>query len=383
MSLTMSLPSARIHRIAVSIFFFIAGISFASWASRIPDIKEHLGLSDAGLGSVLLALPIGLMTGLPLAGWAVTRFGSKSVATLAAVLYPVALIFLGLSSSVVQLVIGLYFFGLLGNLMNISVNTQAVGVESEYGRSIMSSFHGVWSLAGFSGAGIGWLMVSAKVSPYIHFSIICAAMLLTVALIHKHALPQDANQTGPKQKLFAKPDKSIFILGLIAFACMACEGAMFDWSGVYFKNVVKAPENLTVLGYAAFMGTMATGRFVSDSFVTRFGVKPMLRMSGIIIATGLLTAIFFPFIVSATVGFLLVGFGVSSVVPTVYGLAGKSKTMSPGVALAAVSSISFFGFLLGPPVIGFIAQASSLQWSFALIAFLGLGTTLLAGKVKA
>jgi MFS family permease len=382
MSLTMSLPTSRIHRIAVSIFFFIAGISFASWASRIPDIKDALHLSDAGLGSVLLALPVGLMTGLPLAGWAVTRFGSKAVATIGAILYPVALIFLGLSGSVVQLVIGLYFFGLLGNLMNISVNTQAVGVEAEYGRSIMSSFHGVWSLAGFTGAGIGWLMVSANISPYIHFSIICVLMLLLVIFIGKYLLPQDVGQSGEKQKFFVKPDKSILILGLIAFACMACEGAMFDWSGVYFKNVVKAPESLTVLGYAAFMGTMATGRFISDSLITRFGIRPMIRLSGVVIAAGLLTAIFLPYLVSATIGFLLVGFGVSSVVPTVYGLAGKSKTMSPGVALAAVSSISFFGFLLGPPVIGFIAEASNLQWSFALIALLGLGTTLLANKIK-
>lgn len=377
--LTISLPGARIHRIAVSTFFFIAGISFSSWASRIPDIKEKLALSDAGLGSVLLALPIGLMIGLPLAGWSVTRFGSKAVATLAGVLYPLALVFLGLSGNIIQLVAGLFLFGMLGNLMNISVNTQAVGVESEYGRSIMSSFHGVWSLAGFAGAGVGYLMVLAKVSPYIHFSIVCAAMLVLVIAIHKHALPQDINKGSGKQSLFVKPDKAILILGLIAFACMACEGAMMDWSGVYFKTVLDAPGPL---GFAAYMGAMATGRFVSDSLINRLGVKFMLRMSGIVIAAGLFTAILLPYVVPATIGILLVGFGVSSVVPMVYGLAGKSKTMSPGVALAAVSSISFFGFLLGPPLIGFIAEASSLRWSFALIAVLGLGTTLLANKVR-
>jgi MFS family permease len=381
MQFPLSLPTQRIHRIAVSIFFFVAGFSFASWASRIPDIKDKLHLSDAGLGSVLFALPVGLMAGLPLAGWAVTKYGSKTMVTIAAILYPLTLILIGLAPGFWELAIILFFFGLFGNLFNISINTQAVNVEAEYGRSIMASFHGMWSLAGFSGAGVGYLMVRAGIAPFGHFLFVCVLMLLAVLVIHKGAIPKDIGHSGSKQKLFVKPDAAILKLGLIAFSCMACEGAMFDWSGVYFKTVVQVPEQSTTLGYLAFMCTMAGGRFASDRFLTHYGTRPVLKISGILIASGLLIAIVFPYIVPATIGFLLVGFGVSSVVPTVYGLAGKSKTMSPGVALAAVSSISFFGFLLGPPVIGFIAQASSLQWSFALIAVLGFCTTLLAGTI--
>ena len=380
MLLPMHMPANRLNRIAVSVFFFIAGISFASWASRIPDIKEKMHLSDAGLGSVLFALPIGLMIGLPLAGWAVTRFGSKNTVTIATIFYPITLIFLGLATNIWQLATGLFFFGLWGNTLNISVNTQAVNVENNYGRSIMASFHGVWSLAGFAGAGLGTFMVSAGVHPFVHFAIICAAMLLLIVLFRPYAVEKDAGH-AEKQSLFVKPDRYILKLGLIAFSCMACEGTMFDWSGVYFKTVVKVPEAATTQGYVAFMCTMAIGRFTSDALLTKFGVKPVLRLNGIFIATGLMIAVLFPQIVPATIGFLLVGFGVSSVIPTVYGLAGKSKTMSPGIAIAAVSSISFLGFLMGPPLIGFIAQASSLQWSFALIALLGLGTTVLAGKV--
>ena len=380
MNVALPLTNLKTYRIAVSAFFFLAGITFASWASRIPDIKEHLHLSDGALGSVLFALPVGLMTGLPLAGWAVTKFGSKTIVTLATILYPLTLILLGLSNHVWQLAAVLFFFGLWGNLLNISVNTQAVGVEAVYGKAIMASFHGMWSLAGFAGAGIGTLMVSAGLSPFTHFIIIAAAMMLIVLIAHRYALPNDAPHEG-KQTLFAKPDKSILKLGIIAFACMACEGTMFDWSGVYFKKIVQAPEGSTTLGYVAFMCTMAAGRFTTDRLITRFGVKPMLRLSGILITIGLVTAIVFPYMVSATIGFLLVGFGVSSVVPTAYGLAGKSKTMRPGIAIAAVSSISFFGFLLGPPVIGFIAEASSLQWSFALVSCLGLVTAFMAGKI--
>jgi MFS family permease len=163
---------------------------------------------------------------------------------------------------------------------------------------------------------------------------------------------------------------------------MLCEGAMADWSGVYFKKIVQAPVSYITLGYVAFTSTMALGRFLGDGLVTRFGVKRMLQMSGTLITTGLLTAVIFPYLLTATAGFFLVGFGVSSVVPIVYGLAGRSTTLSASAALAAVSTIGFLGFLIGPPIIGLIAQAVSLRWSFTLIGVLGFGTALLAGKLK-
>ncbi len=157
---------------------------------------------------------------------------------------------------------------------------------------------------------------------------------------------------------------------------------MADWSGVYFKKIVEAPASLITLGYVAFTAMMATGRFLGDWLVTKLGVKNMLQISGTMITSGLLLSVLFPYLVTATIGFLLVGFGVSSVVPIVYGLAGKSKTMSPGTALASVSTIGFLGFLIGPPVIGFIAQAVSLRWSFTLIGILGFGTADTCTKIK-
>jgi MFS family permease len=379
-SMTTQLVSKKANRLAVACFFFIAGLSFASWASRIPDIKRELGLNDAVLGAVLFALPLGSMVSLPLSGWLVTRFGSKRIASVAICCYPLMLVLIGLAASTFQLAGILFCFGLLGNMCNISINTQAVGVEALYGRSIMASFHGIWSLAGFTGAAIGTLMVSYMASPFFHFCMICGACLLLVTLIQRYALEKDAGH--PDQAVFVKPDAMLLKLGLIAFSCMACEGTMFDWSGVYFQHVVKAPASQITLGYAAFMSTMAGGRFLGDRIVTRFGKQRILQLSGIVIATGLLTAVIFPTLITATIGFLLVGFGVSSVIPLVYSSAGKSKKFSPGVALAAVSTIGFLGFLLGPPVIGFIAQASSLRWSFTLIALLGFGTTVLSSLMK-
>ena len=330
---------------------------------------------------MLLALPAGLMASLPLSGYLVTRFGSKRMAITAAVCGPLVLIFLGLVTAVWQLAGVLFVFGLCGNLLNISINTQAVGVEVLYGRSIMASFHGLWSLAGFTGAGIGFLVIPLGIAPFTHFCIICVSILIAVFIINRYALDKDIGDNTPRP-LFAKPDSFILKLGLIAFGCMVSEGTMFDWSGVYFQKVVQAPKELVLLGNVCFMGMMAASRFFGDRLITKFGVKRMLQMSGIVIATGLLTAVIFPYIYSAAFGFLLVGSGVSSVVPMVYGLAGKSKTMSPGVALSAVSSIGFIGFLMGPPVIGFIAQASSLRLSFTLIAVLGFGTTIMSTFVK-
>ncbi|MCU0335074.1 MAG: MFS transporter, partial [Chitinophagaceae bacterium] len=356
------------------------GFTFASWASRIPHIQGQLGLSEAALGTVLLALPIGLMISLLLAGGLITRIGSKPVLLLASCLYAVVLCCLGLATHTWQLVLGLFFFGIAGNLFNIAVNTQGVAVEKLYGRSILASFHGIWSLAGFSGAAVGMLMVNLALAPWQHFMIAAAIGVLLMLLAQPYLLRQQGH--AGKQPAFAWPDKKIMQLGLIAFGCLVCEGTMFDWSGVYFKKVIQAPAAIHTLGYSLFMGCMAAGRFVADKVVMRVGTRRMLQGSGIVITAGLLLAVLWPATVPASIGFMLVGFGVSSVVPIVYSQAGQSQTMHPGQALAAVSTVGFLGFLAGPPIIGFVAEASSLRWSFALVALIGLSTTVLAGTLK-
>lgn len=378
--MTSAPVSKRAHRWAIAAFFFLAGLSFASWASRIPDIKAALHMSDAVLGGVLFALPAGSIVSLLLSGWLITKHGSKKTITVAAICYPIILIFIGNPSTIWQLVPFVFLYGLLGNICNISMNTQAVGVENLYGRSIMASFHGIWSLAGFTGAAIGTVAVSKNLSPFFHFCLVAGTSILLILYIHRFTLPRDTGHAG--QSFFVKPDRILLQLGLIAFSCMICEGTMFDWSGVYFQKVVAAPKELTTLGYVAFMSTMAGGRFIGDYLVTRLGTQKVLQASGIVITVGLFTAVLFPDIVTATIGFLLVGIGVSSVIPLVYSAAGRSTSLSPGMALTAVSTIGFLGFLMGPPLIGFIAQAFSLRWSFTLIAILGFGTTVLATKIK-
>ncbi len=360
-------------------FFFIAGLTYSSWACRIHDMKAHFGLNNAGLGGVLFALPIGLMVSLPVSGWMVTRLGSRRVLIAAGLLFPFMLGMIGLATQIWQLVIILFMFGFMNNVFEIAMNTQAVGVEALYGRSVMASFHGLWSLAGFTGVAVGTLAVNLNWPVWQHFWIIGVICWLLVVTAWKSLLPEDA--PAEEQPLFARPDRKILQLGMIAFASLVTEGTMFDWSGVYFQKIVQAPESLTTVGYIAFMGTMAGGRFLADGIVTRFGTKHVLQCAGLISTTGLLLAILAPGIITATLGFLLVGLGVSSIVPLVLALAGKSKTLPPGIAIAAVSTVGFLGFLIGPPLIGFIAEALSLRWSFALIALFGASTILLASKI--
>lgn len=379
----MKLTTQKRYRIAVSAFYFVQGLVFASWASRIPDIKSALHLNDAALGGVLFAMPVGQLSAMALSGYLVSRFGSRKILTLAAVLYPVVLIVLGSVGSVWALTAGLFCFGVASNLCNIAVNTQGVDVERLYGRSIMATFHGLWSLAGFTGGLISVWMVAGNISPFYHFCIICGITLVLLLVMRNALVPRDVRPEEKKEgKMFSKPERFVVLLGIMAFGSMVCEGTMFDWSGVYFEQVIQPPKELVRLGYVACMFTMALGRFVADKLITRWGAVRVVRICGLTITTGLLLVVLFPYIVVSTIGFLLVGFGISATVPICYSMAGRSKKMLPGVALATVSTIGFFGFLLGPPVIGFVAQALNLRWAFALIACIGLVISLLAPALK-
>ncbi|HEX7583105.1 MAG TPA: MFS transporter [Prolixibacteraceae bacterium] len=378
-------PNKRRIRLAVALVYFSMGLCFSSWASRIPDIKTALHLNDALFGSILFALPVGQFLMMPFSGKLVTRFGSHRVLLFALPAYTICLSNVGLVQAGWQLAIALFLFGLTGNMCNISINTQGIGAERLYERPIMASFHGGWSLAGFTGALIGLAMINLKVPPYWHF-VTVILIVWTIVWINYPFLvktnPTNASEE-PRRKFFNKPDSVLLQLGIIGFCSMASEGAMFDWSGIYFKDVVKAPPSLIILGYTSFMIMMATGRFVADYFITKIGRKRLLQICGAMISTGLFTAVIFPYLISSTIAFMMVGLGVSSIVPTVYSAAGRHGKVPAGIALATVSSVSFLGFLMGPPLIGYISAAAGLRYSFAVIGVFGIGITLLVSRVKA
>jgi MFS family permease len=371
----------KIYRRAVGAMFFMAGLCFASWASRIATIQEKLHLNEAELGGVLFAIPLGLMISLPLSGWAVTKIGSRRVLVAALGLYGITLITLGFAPTTWTLIGCLVVFGLASNATNISVNTQAVATEALYPKPIMASFHGLWSLAGFLGAGVGAFTIGRDIAPQTHFMIISVIIMVTIAACWRY-LHNDKNPAGSGGSAFVMPDKSLIILGLIAFCSMVVEGAMFDWSTIYFKKVVGATKAWEGAGYTAGMCFMAAGRFVADGFSHRFGLKRTLQVSGTLSTIGLLIAVIFPTLIPAIIGFMFVGAGISSVVPMIYSAAGKSTTMQPGAAIAAVSTISFVGFLVGPPVIGLLAEVSSLKVSFIFLAIMAALVVVFTTKAK-
>lgn len=371
-------------RWAVTLFYFSMGLNFATWASRIPDIKNSLGLTEGDLGTILFSIPVGQLCMMPFSGKLVLKYGSHRTVILGLSLYVSALIMLGFAQEKWQLMFILFFFGICSNLTNISVNTQGIYTEGLFRRAVMSSFHGAWSTAGFTGALIGIAMKGLSLQPMIHFILVGVFIWSVIFFNYKYLVKvKNAPQLKQKKKLFSKPDTVLLWLGAMSFCCMLSEGIMFDWSGVYFSDVVQAEGALSVLGYASFMAMMAIGRFTGDRVIRRLGRKRVLIVSGCLISVGLYSAVLLPYIFTATIAFMMVGLGVSTIVPTVYSIAGRRPGISPSIALQTVSSVSFLGFMLGPPVIGHVAHATSLRISFAIIGIFGFAIAFLVLRIKA
>jgi len=368
-------------RIAVSLFYFCQGLAFASWASRIPIIKERLDLTEGQLGTILLMLPVGQLVTMALSGKLVTTYGSAKVLRIVAIIYALVLCLVGFARNAWELGAVLFLFGVIGNMCNIAVNTQGVAAEKIFKKSIMSSFHGAWSIAGFTGALIGLLTMNIAVDTIPHFMIIFILIVINTTINYRYLVPGKAAQTK-KTSFFSKPESSLVQLGIIGFFSMATEGAMFDWSGVYFKEIVHAPEQFIIVGYASFMVMMALGRFIGDAVISWLGRKRTLQISGILMFSGMMISVLFPDFYVCTLAFMMVGIGVACNVPTVYSVAGQNKNVPSGVALAMVSSISFLGFLMGPPLIGYIAELTSLRYSYGVFSFFGIMMFVMASKLK-
>jgi MFS family permease len=364
-------------RISISLYFFFFGFTFASWASRIPDIQQQLHLTETTLGAVLLAMPLGSFLTIPFSGYFSARYGSQNVCIIAATIYTIMLVLIGYAPNVLILTICMFFFGSAGNMTNIAINTQALALEKFYGKIIISSFHGMWSVAGLGAAALGTYLIGKAFPVSLHF-LISASIALVCFITGRPWLVKELPRHAEKRNLFTRPGKAFVVLGMIAFCSMICQGAMFDWSGVYFKKVVTYNPAYIGIGYTAFMVSMTFVRFITDRVTRRFGFSKIMILCGAFISSGLLVSVLWPTIVPATIGMLMVGIGVSPAVPLVFSAAGKVSKFSPSIAIAAVSSIGFIGNLVGPPIIGFIAGVSSLKISFIFLSVFGIVIAVLA-----
>jgi MFS family permease len=357
------------QRFFLNVYFFLSGICFSTWTSRIPTIKTFFDYNDAELGTVLLFMPISSLVGLPLSGWLVTRFDSRQPMTVALLFLAIALIFIGWAPSTFLLICGVCLFSFSMRIMNIAVNTQAITLQKQFDRKINGTFHGLWSTGGIAGVGISTLFVGLQVPMGIHLSIIAIITIVAALYSYRFLLQNDKATSGNKLSM-SKPDPYIVYLGLLVFFAAICEGGMFDWSGVYFKEVVN--EDLFTLGYLIFMICMAISRFASDSFMERFGMPKTYLISASLIFAGIAMAVMFPYFWPSMIGFCLVGLGTAAVIPMTFLLAGSSKKYSAGVTISIIATYSIVGMLIGPPLIGYVAHALGLRIAFVIFGLAGL-----------
>lgn len=359
----------RKQRIALSTFFLLSGFCFATWASRIPTIKTIYELNDAQLGNLLLILPISSLLGLPISGWLVGNFNSRNPLMISFVLLSLSLAIIGLSQSIVMLIIGVFIFSFCMRILNIAINTQSISIQKNFVRKIIGSFHGLWSSGGLLGVLFSTIMVKMDISIQSHTILAAVISLLLGFAAYPFLLKNDRSPVGNKL-IIGKPDKTIVLLGMMVFFAAVCEGGIFDWSGVYFKEVVK--EELFTLGFLIFMVFMALSRFLSDFLIERLGMKRMYLISSSLISIGILTLIVFPFFWPAIIGLSITGIGVAAIFPMTFMLAGTTKKYAPGMAVSIIATYGIVGMLLGPPLIGYIAHAFNLKIAFVIFLFSGL-----------
>ena len=357
------------QRVSLSVFFFLLGFCFASWASRIPSIKTNFDFNEAELGNLLLAMPISSLIGLPISGWLVSKFNSRIPLFVSFIFFCISLVAVGYAPSVEVLVMSVALLSFMMRIANISVNTQSLVLQKDFNKKIIGAFHGTWSFGGLTGALLATLMVQWHVPMKEHFLYVTLLSLFFSALAFPFLLKKDKVPVGNKL-ILGKPDKFILYLGLMVFFAAVCEGGMFDWSGVYFKEVVK--EDLFTMGYLIFMTFMALSRFYSDRLIEQIGMQRMYILGASIVTLGISTAILFPYYWPSLFGFSIVGIGVAAVFPMTFSLAGSSKKYSPGMAISIISTYGIVGMLIGPPLVGYLAHMFNLKYAFILFIFSGL-----------
>jgi MFS family permease len=373
-------PPPQLARWSTCLLFFLNGTIIATWATRIPAVQTKLMLSTGELGIALLGTAVGALAAMNLSGYLAARFGSRSVTVIAAMCLCLIFPLLALAPTLPLLVGTLVLFGASNGSMDVAMNAQAVAVERHYGRPILNSFHACYSLGGLVGALAGGLVAAHSIAPLPHFlsvALFCAILTLAVA---RSLLPSKADAQGTAVA-FARPSRAILALGLVAFCVVLGEGAMADWSAIYLNGTLRTGAGLAAAGFAAFSVVMAMGRGVGDQLTARLGPTTMMQLGGLVAAVGLTLALVVPWIPLALLGFGLVGAGFSVVFPLTLSAAGRTSKQAAGTAIAAVATCGYVGFLIGPPVIGFIADALSLRIALGVVVLLSLCAAVCARTV--
>ena len=360
-----------LSRWAVSLIFCINGFLHANWVARLPLLQDMYELTHGGLGLVLLCSGIGALIAMPFAGRIIVRFGSHritQVLLLASVIIQVGIPWMGH----MYLLMLLYFcIGLIVGALDVAMNAQAVLVEQKHNKPIMSSFHAIFSAGMVLGAGCGALFSKLGVSLGLHLLIASTICLLGALWAVRHLIEDPHRKKGAdstEKGLIWRPE--LIILGLVAFCCMLGEGAMADWSTNYLEQVADASRYWAPMGLAAFATAMMVGRFLGDYARIRFGDLRLLLIGASLASLGMTIALIWPTLPTGIFGFFLVGSGLATIVPIAYSTAGSIPGLPPGLGISVVTTIGYAGFLVGPPVIGFIGDWWGLRVGLGLVLLL-------------
>jgi MFS family permease len=375
-------PRLRRARRSVATYFFIYGCVLATWVSRLPGIKHHLDLNTAQLGLALVGSPLGLILAMRLVPGLVERWSSATLTRAAAGASCICIPLLALAWSLESLLGLLLLFGLTMGAFDISMNTQGVAVERGFGRPVMSSLHGFYSIGVLVGALCGSIAAHADVSPWAHFAIAgaCLAILGVAAsqsLLGDEADVENTERFGLEEtSSLAVPlaaRRFLMVVGFIAFCSLFAEGAVDDWSGVYLHEVQRASFGIAPLGAGACAAGMAVGRFCGDPVIARYGRKATLWRAPLVAVTGMSIAVLAPTLTVAIIGYGILGLGVATIIPMAFTLAGNTNNVPPAWALARVTTLGYAGLFGSPVLIGFIAHATSLTvalWTVVVLLLL-------------
>ena len=363
-------PAAgRAEQHSTRLLFLLAGFSAAAWASLVPVAKAATGVNEGQLGLVLLCLGIGSLLAMPVSGVVSTRHGCRKVLMVCGVALCACLPLLASVQNVFTLAAALFFFGAMIGTFDCVMNIQAVIVERDSKRPLMSGFHGFYSLGGLLGAATTSTIMDLGVSPFATVSAIALAGVLLLMVIRRHVLPYGNPAEGPP---FALPRGEVLFLGMLCMTVFLVEGSMMDWSAVMLTENHGMPVAQAGYGFAAFSLTMTFGRLTGDRIVARVGRRSVVTVGGLLAMGGILLATLVPFWQAALLGYAMVGLGCSNIVPVLFTAVGRQTSMPQSVAVPAMSTLGYAGVLAGPAAIGFIAHHSSLPMAFLLVAALML-----------
>ena len=352
---------------ATRIAFIANGLAFASWAPIIPFAKANTGVDEAALGLLLLCLGIGSVISMPITGWLCARHGTRPMILISALIMACALPFLAYLVEYWALAITLLIFGAAIGTLDVAMNIHAAEVEKRSERALMSGFHGMFSVGAICGAGFVTLMISYGVAPLIATLCVTGSVIIAILWVQSHYLITKSDAPEP----FRPPSGIVKWLALLAGIAFLIEGAIMDWGALLMIERAVFSMEQAALGYIAFSITMVIGRLSGDYVVPRIGRRAILLGGGTLVVLGLIAITTLPSPTLNLSGFAVIGLGAANLVPVVFSAAGQQSDMDPNMAVASVTFVGYAGILLGPAIIGFGAQYTSLPLAMASLALLG------------